>query len=154
MVVRSGSPAPPVTSAARSAAVPSAGTLRLLALVSAAALGCAVAVGPDEATKGPVLCPFRLLTGLPCPGCGLTRAWVFALHGELRQALAANPFVLVTLPAAVALVVAVCAGAVRRRPPPDIRGVLSSRLVRVVLAAWGIFAVVRIAAVLTGRATV
>lgn len=62
----------------------------------------------------------RLATGLPCPGCGMTRAWVFALHGEVSAALAANPFVVVLLPAAVALVIAMAAAGVRRRPPPDV----------------------------------
>lgn len=128
--------------------------LRLLALLSAAALGCAVAVSPPEAASGPVICPFRLLTGLPCPGCGMTRAWVFALHGDLRQALWANPFVMVTLPAAVALLVAMTVAAVRRRQPPDVRPLLGSMMMRVALACWLAFAAARVVAVLTGRATV
>ncbi len=38
------------------------------------------------------LCPFRTLTGLACPGCGMTRA--FLALGQLRitKALAENPF--------------------------------------------------------------
>lgn len=135
-------------------AVPGPGTLRLLAVLSLAALGCAAGMSPDQAVSGPVLCPVRLLTGLPCPGCGLTRAWVFAMHGDLARALSANPFVLVTLPAAVVLVVVVSVAAVRRRPPPDVRPLLSSLLVRVLLAGWLGFAVVRAIAVLSGRATV
>lgn len=30
----------------------------------------------------PPLCTFKMLTGFDCPGCGLTRAFVFALHGH------------------------------------------------------------------------
>ena len=30
----------------------------------------------------PPLCPFRLITGLNCPGCGLTRALILAFHGQ------------------------------------------------------------------------
>lgn len=30
----------------------------------------------------PPLCPFRLLTGLDCPGCGLTRSVILAFHGR------------------------------------------------------------------------
>jgi len=30
----------------------------------------------------PPLCSFKMLTGFDCPGCGLTRAFVFALHGQ------------------------------------------------------------------------
>lgn len=34
----------------------------------------------------PSLCPFYNLTGLPCPGCGLTRAFVCLGHGHWRDA--------------------------------------------------------------------
>lgn len=40
---------------------------------------------------GPTLCPFRLLTGLPCPGCGTTRAVGALLAGDLPEAWALNP---------------------------------------------------------------
>jgi hypothetical protein len=40
---------------------------------------------------GPPLCPFRLLTGLPCPGCGLTRSVVCTLHGDLASAMMFHP---------------------------------------------------------------
>jgi hypothetical protein len=36
-------------------------------------------------------CPFRALTGIPCPTCGTTHAAVALLHGHLTAALAANP---------------------------------------------------------------
>jgi hypothetical protein len=31
----------------------------------------------------PALCPFKLVTTWDCPGCGLTRSLVLALHGNL-----------------------------------------------------------------------
>ena len=37
-------------------------------------------------------CPFFRLTGLTCPGCGLTRAYIHALHGEFSVAFRYNPF--------------------------------------------------------------
>ena len=36
-------------------------------------------------------CPIRFLTGVACPGCGLTRAWLAALSGDIRAALAYHP---------------------------------------------------------------
>jgi hypothetical protein len=39
-----------------------------------------------------ILCPFRALTGHPCPGCGMTRAFCALMHGELWRAIKLNPF--------------------------------------------------------------
>lgn len=33
----------------------------------------------------PTFCAFKLFTGLDCPGCGLTRAIVFAMNGQFYQ---------------------------------------------------------------------
>lgn len=37
-------------------------------------------------------CPFLSLTGLPCPGCGLTRSCSCLLRGEFQQSIAFHPF--------------------------------------------------------------
>lgn len=37
-----------------------------------------------------ILCPFRAFTGLPCPGCGMTRAFCALGHGELLRAIHFN----------------------------------------------------------------
>ena len=39
----------------------------------------------------PYVCPFRALTGIPCPTCGTTHAAVALLRGDVGGALAANP---------------------------------------------------------------
>ncbi len=39
----------------------------------------------------PSFCPFYILTGLPCPGCGLTRAFVCLGHGQWRESLHWHP---------------------------------------------------------------
>ena len=49
------------------------------------------------------VCTFRLVTGLLCPGCGMTRAAYLILHGHILEGLAMNPFVLM-LPAVAALI--------------------------------------------------
>lgn len=42
-------------------------------------------------TAGPSLCPFKVTTGLPCPGCGLTRSAVALLHGDPMTSLYYHP---------------------------------------------------------------
>lgn len=41
--------------------------------------------------EGLVLCPFRLVTGLRCPFCGLTRALACAIRGEWGRAWGFHP---------------------------------------------------------------
>ena len=36
-------------------------------------------------------CPFLIVTGFPCAGCGLTRAGMYLLRGNFSQAAALNP---------------------------------------------------------------
>lgn len=36
-------------------------------------------------------CPMVILTGLPCPGCGMTRAMFFLVTGRLGRAVWMNP---------------------------------------------------------------
>jgi hypothetical protein len=41
---------------------------------------------------GIVLCPFHLITGMDCPGCGMTRALLTLGQLNVKQAIALNPF--------------------------------------------------------------
>lgn len=36
-------------------------------------------------------CLFRLFTGIPCPGCGLTRAYKSFMRGDIKQAFYYHP---------------------------------------------------------------
>jgi len=45
----------------------------------------------------PDTCSFKNLTGLPCPGCGLTRSIVAAMHGDFRASLLYHRLGLLTL---------------------------------------------------------
>lgn len=49
------------------------------------------------------LCGLHRLTALPCPGCGLTRAFVLFAQGDWALAAASNPFVLVLYPLFIAM---------------------------------------------------
>ena len=120
-----------------------------LAAAGLAALAVACAVSPERAESGPVLCPFRLATGLPCPGCGLTRSWVFIAHGDFGAALRVNPFGYLTMAAAVALIAVVTAAVLGGRPIPSMSPVVRSRPFLAVSACWLAFAVIRIAMVAT-----
>ncbi len=44
------------------------------------------------------LCPTRFVLGLPCPGCGFTRATNALLHGQPLSAWLYHPLVFVLLP--------------------------------------------------------
>lgn len=44
------------------------------------------------------LCPFKMLTGFPCPGCGITKSIVYFYEGDLLKSLSYHilgPFVVV-----------------------------------------------------------
>ena len=43
-------------------------------------------------------CPFRAITGLFCPGCGITRALHALVHFDLARALAMNAMLVLSLP--------------------------------------------------------
>ncbi len=43
------------------------------------------------AFTGPILCPMHLVLGLPCPGCGMTRAFCLATRGHWAEAYSFHP---------------------------------------------------------------
>lgn len=62
------------------------------------------------------VCALHRTTGLPCPGCGLTRAFISVSRGDFDVALGLNPFVTVLYPLFVALaVLAVAPAGMRQR---------------------------------------
>ncbi len=63
-------------------------------------------------------CFFWKLTGLHCPGCGMTRAAVAALHGHLGVACRFNPLGMVLLPLALVGIAIELLGWVRGKPLP------------------------------------
>ncbi|MBO5761541.1 MAG: DUF2752 domain-containing protein [Lentisphaeria bacterium] len=43
------------------------------------------------------LCIFRIFTGLPCPGCGLTRSFLLLLQGDMGNSFRLHPLLLPVL---------------------------------------------------------
>lgn len=46
----------------------------------------------------PTVCPLRIVAGIPCPSCGLTRAARDVLHGDLASATHMHPLWWLVLP--------------------------------------------------------
>jgi len=67
-------------------------TPRVLSIVAAAALLLGILL-PSRGLYGIDVCAFHHLTGIPCPGCGMTRAFTALSHGHFAQAWALHPFV-------------------------------------------------------------
>jgi hypothetical protein len=73
--------------------------LKMSAIWGALALGATYLYlfNPASATGYPA-CPFRMITGLQCPGCGTLRGLHQLLHGHPLATFKLNPLLLVTLP--------------------------------------------------------
>jgi hypothetical protein len=63
-----------------------------------AALIAAAVLPATALDNGPVICPFRLITGCECPGCGISRAVAHALHGDFSSAMNFTRGVVIVLP--------------------------------------------------------
>ena len=117
-----------------------------VAVVGAAALGAACVFSPSGVESGPPLCPFAVMTGLPCPGCGLTRSWVAFMHGDVGSAFTFNVFGPVFLVLTAVTVVAATITLVRRRGAPlaDWRDRVLGPVGAVLLGVWLTYGFVRI----------
>lgn len=63
-----------------------------LFLTVLALLGLVSLLSPARLDHLPAACPWRVLTGAPCPFCGLTHSLAALSHGDFRQAFAFHPF--------------------------------------------------------------
>jgi len=91
-------------------------------------------------------CPLASVLGVPCPGCGLTRATLALAHGDLQHALSLHPLVLVLAPLFIWAMSSAAIGYVRGpgaarplRPWLASRTVtaLASLLMLATLGVWG-----------------
>jgi hypothetical protein len=81
------------------------------AATAAVGIGGVLLVGRTVGLHLPA-CPLRTITGVPCPGCGVTRLADAVAHGRVGEALGADPLGVALLAAVATLaVVAVIARA-------------------------------------------
>jgi len=78
------------------------------------------------------VCPFAALTGFPCPGCGLTRAFESLVCGNITQAAEYNAMIFLWIPAVSLLILKRYAGFFRRVP-------WESVLIPVLLISFGYY---------------
>jgi hypothetical protein len=95
--------------------------LRLLSIYektwAIAIIVTAVVIPPSVLDGGPSICPSRALTEKPCLGCGMTRAFVDAMHGCPHDAYNNNRLVVIVLPVVVVMCVLQCFSLLRSRNP-------------------------------------
>ena len=94
-------------------------------------------------------CPLASVLGVPCPGCGLTRATIALAHGEVQHALELHPLVFVLAPLFIAAMCSTAISYVRgpRRSPATVPSrtwlasrtvtALASVLMLATLGVWG-----------------
>ena len=118
-----------------------AGPLLVAGIVGAASL--ALHVRDPHASGSWGYCPWKLLTGFDCPGCGTLRAVNDLTHGDLVAAASSNLLFVVAVP----IVVALWIGWLRRSWIDAAPSAPGSRRVQVVwiaaFAATLVFTVVR-----------
>lgn len=103
------------------------------------------ALSPPEGL-GFIGCPSRVVTGVPCPGCGITRSMTLLMRGRVSASLETHPFGVFILPLLAGIVLAGVGRAlwprqlnVRRNRllTPAARFALLALLVS--MAAWGVW---------------
>ncbi|GGU20495.1 DUF2752 domain-containing protein [Nocardioides albus] len=142
-----------------STASPSPDLRQRVAAVSSTEITAAIGVGgvviaallpAGGIEDGPVICPFRALTGLPCPGCGLTRSWVYLMHGDVGSALASNWFGPVLILAVIVLAVVSVRARLTRSRPADLDKLVKSPIVLGTFALFLAYGAVRLILTMTG----
>lgn len=100
--------------------------------------GMSAVTGPAlTSTLGFVPCPVRTVTGVSCPGCGMTRACVALSAGDVGAAWHAQPFVFVIVALAVSVGLARNRSrAAWQRLPARMRTALPVALLGLVIIRW------------------
>ena len=108
----------------------------------AGAVGYTLVTQPTVSSADAVpSCVVKLTTGFDCPGCGGTRAFWYALHGDLPAAARHHLVFVFALPFLVYIYLAWAGEQVFRRRLPQLR--VTPTMLGVFLAAWMVFTVLR-----------
>jgi len=107
----------------------------LISIFGAGMVSCFLGFSPENLALIP--CPFHSVTGIQCPGCGMTRACIALANGDLGDALRYNPLSLglVFLAAGFAM----APYGIRRnwlRFPPGIRTMTKWSMLSLVFGFW------------------
>ena len=84
-------------------------------------------------------CPIRAVTGLPCPGCGLTRATIELLRGDLTGSLQTHAFAPLFIAGGVLMIVSLV---LPERLRQGLFFALNQWEVRTGLTSWVLFGLV------------
>jgi hypothetical protein len=98
-----------------------------------AAFGAALAA---LAAAGVPLCPVAAVARVPCPGCGLSRATLALLHGNLGEALRLHPLAPLVAPLGCGFVAYACFVYVRHGRWPGASGAGARWIAIVGIAMW------------------
>lgn len=123
----------------------------IIAAVSLVGLGIARLWPLASVDSGAPTCLLRIFTGLPCPGCGMTRAWVHVAHGDVLTAFEYNLFGPIGMAVAAGIVVYVGVALVRRRPPERILSLVDPKVLLGLIAVWLAYSVVRLVSIGLGQ---
>lgn len=122
-----------------------------LAAVSLVGLVVARLWSVDSVSSGQPTCLVRIFTGLPCPGCGMTRSWVHLAHGDVATAFEYNLFGPIGMAVAALLVGYVAVALVRRRPPERILSLVDPKVLLALVGVWMLYSTVRIVSLAAGQ---
>lgn len=111
----------------------------IAALIVAGVLAMLYMLDPTRYVLMPK-CPFKLLTGWSCPGCGIQRCAHALLHGHWTEALHYNYFLVYSLPYFMIVVYTEwgAKGACQQRFKRIFEGRKAITLYCVLYVAWGI----------------
>lgn len=123
----------------------------VLALISLVGLIVARVWPVPSVDSGEPTCILRILTGLPCPGCGMTRSWVHLAHGDVAAAFEYNLFGPLAMATAAGLVVYTAVALVRRQPTERLFDQLNPKVLMVLMGLWLGYSAIRMVSIGIGQ---